>query len=106
MAFKHKWLTEASLEFERTLDYVRREFGTRTVKKVYSEVADNIKVLKTFPKAGMHYKDLFYKGKEVRILHMKKSSIIYCYDEETLFILVFWNNRSDDAVIADILSAR
>ena len=62
MALKHKWLTEASLEFERTLDYVRREFGMRTVKKVYSEVSDNIKVLKTFPNAGLHYKDLFYKG--------------------------------------------
>ena len=35
---------------------------------------------------------------------MKRSSIIYCHDEETLYILAFWNNRCDDSIIVDILS--
>ncbi len=106
MVLKHKWLKEASLEFESALEYVHREFGEHSVQKVYSEVSDCIKVLKTFPDAGLRYKDLSYKGKEVRIFHMKRSSVIYCHDEQTLFILAFWNNYNDDTIIADVLSGR
>ena len=45
-------------------------------------------------------------GHEVRISHMKKSSIIYCHDEETVYILAFWNNRRDDSKMADTISLR
>ena len=106
MALSHKWIKEAQQEFESTLDYVLCEFGEQSVRKVYTEVSSRIKLLQTHPNAGMRYRDLSYRGNEVRISHMKKSSIIYCYDDETLYILAFWNNRSDDSVIADILSAR
>ena len=106
MALKHKWLKEASLELEETLTYLRSEFGEQSVKKVYSDVEARIRVLQIFPDAGLHYKGLWYKGHKVRILHMKKSSIVYCHDVETLFILAFWNNRSDDSAISDLLSKR
>lgn len=106
MVLRHEWLSEARAEFEATLDYVRQEFGNRIVENVYSDVLSWIRVLQTFPDAGQRYKDLLYKGCEVRILHMEKSSIIYCHDEETLYILAFWNNRRDDSVIADILTTR
>ena len=104
MALKHKWLREASLEFEETLTYLHREFGEPSVEKVYSDVEARIRLLQIFPNAGLHYKGLSYKGYKVRILHMKKSSIVYCHDNSTLFILAFWNNRSDDSAIADLLA--
>lgn len=106
MALRHKWLKEAQQELESTLDYVFREFGERTVHKVYSNVSSRINLLQANPNAGLRYRDLSYMGNEVRISHMKRISIIYCYDEDTLYILAFWNNRSDDTFIADILSAR
>ena len=106
MALRHKWIKEARQEFESTLDYVLHEFGVQSLQKVYSEVSRHIKLLQDFPNAGMRYRNLSYKGNDVRILHMKRSSIIYCYDEETLYILAFWNNRCDDSITVDILSTR
>lgn len=106
MALRHKWIKEAQEEFESTLDYVLHEFGKQSVQKVYSEVSARINLLQANPNAGMRYRNLLYKGNEVRIFHMKRSSIIYCYDEETLYILAFWNNRRDDSLVASILTAR
>jgi plasmid stabilization system protein ParE len=106
MALKHKWLKEANLELVSTLDYVESNFGERVVKKVYSDIFARIKQLQSFPNSGILYKDISYKGNEVRISHMKRSSIIYCYDDETLFILAFWNNLCDDSIIEYLLSSR
>lgn len=106
MALKHKWLKEANLELVSTLDYVESNFGERVVQKVYSDISACINQLQAFPNSGIRYKDLSYKGNDVRILHMKRSSIIYCHDDETLFILAFWNNLCDDSIIEDLLSSR
>lgn len=37
---------------------------------------------------------------------MRKSSIIYCHDDKTIFILAFWNNRNDDTSATDLLAKR
>lgn len=106
MALRHRWHSRAEIELNETLAYVFREFGERSAEKVYVEVEKRVKQLCIFPDSGLRYKDLYYNGKEVRILHMRKSSIIYCHDTETLFILAFWNNRNDDTAIASSLSER
>ena len=106
MALKQKWLVEARLELEATLEYVQREFGQRIVDMVYSDVVTRICLLQEYPDLGQRYKDLVYRGHEVRILHMKKSSIIYCHDEEILYILTFWNNSRDDSLLGDIIAVR
>ena len=106
MALKHKWLKEANQELVSTLDYIESNFGERVVQKVYSDISARIKQLQAFPNSGMRYKDLSYKGNEVRISHMKRSSIIYCHDVETLYILAFWNNRCDDSIIDSLLTSR
>lgn len=106
MALKHRWHREAETEFAETLDYVFREFGAKSAEKVYVEVGQRVRQLCTFPDSGLRYKDLYYNGSEVRILHMRKSSIIYCHNEETVFVLAFWNNRTDDALISTMLSER
>ena len=76
MALKHKWLKEANQELLGTLDYIQTYFGEQTVQKVYSEVSARIRQLQTFPDSGLRYKDLSFKGNDVRISHMKRSSII------------------------------
>ena len=75
MALKHKWLDEAQTELDETIDYVFREFGERVAESVYAEVKACVYRLTEFPKLGLRYKDLSYQGNEVRILHMRKSSI-------------------------------
>ena len=106
MALRHQWLSSAENELNETLAYVFREFGERSAEKVYIEAEKRVKQLCIFPDSGLRYKDLYYEGKEVRILHMRKSSIIYCHDDQILYILAFWNNRYDDTSAADLLSER
>ena len=106
MALRHKWLKEAQTELDETIEYVFREFGERVAERVYAEVKACVYRLTEFPDLGLRYKDLFYHENEVRILHMRKSSIIYCHDNETLFILSFWNNRRDDSKIEELLAER
>lgn len=106
MALRHQWLSQAETELNETLSYVFREFGKRSAEKVYMEVVERVGWLCSFPDLGVRYKDLYYKGKEVRILHMRKSSIVYCHDDEKLFVLAFWNNRNDNTVITGLLSNR
>lgn len=106
MALKHQWHDQARIELDETMAYVFREFGERTAETVYVEVEKRVRQLCAFPDSGMRYKDLFYNDKEVRILHMRKSSIIYCHDDVTVFILAFWNNRNDDTNATGMLSER
>ena len=106
MALKHRWHSRAETELNETLSYVFSEFGEKSAEKVYVEVEKRVKQLCIFPDSGLRYKDLYYNGKEVRILHMRKSSIIYCHDTETLFVLAFWNNRNDDTNSEMLLSER
>ena len=88
------------------MDYVQSMFGYNAVENAYSQITDCIRMLETFPDAGMHYRNLLYKGFEVRIFHMKKNSIIYCHDDEILYILAFWNNMRDDSIVVDLLAER
>lgn len=101
MALKHKWLEKAQADFYDTLEFVFSEFGENTAERVYAEVTDMVKLLCVFPEAGTRYKDLIFQGNEVRIFHLKKSSIVYCHDDKILYVIAFWNNRSADAAIPD-----
>ena len=104
MALVSRWHKRASAEFEETLQYVNGEFGTRVAERLYDEVSARIVQLCQFPDLGLPYKDLFYQGYQVRILHMRRSSIIYCHDSLTLFILSFWNNRRNPEDLLTLLS--
>lgn len=106
MALRHLWHSQARMELNETLAYVFREFGAKSAEKVFDEVKKRVRQLCAFPDSGMRYKDLFYDDKEVKILHMRKSSIIYCHNDKMLYILAFWNNRSDDTIVTGLLSER
>lgn len=106
MALKQRWHSRARMELDDTLDYVFREFGEKSAEKVFVEVVKRVEQLCAFPDSGMRYKDLFYNDKEVRIPHMRKSSIIYCHDDVTVYILAFWNNRNNDTNASSVLSER
>ena len=93
MALRHKWLDEAQTELGETIEYVFREFWERAVEGVYAEVKACVYRLTEFPNLGLRYKDLSYHGNEVRIFHMRKSSIIYCHDNEKEQLLMYYANQ-------------
>ena len=99
MALKHSWHYSAKADFDDTLMFIFLKFGENSAKKVFTKVLERIKMLCVFPEAGLRYKDVSYHGNEVRIFHMRKSSIVYCHDNSTLYILAFWNNRGIENTI-------
>ena len=101
MALKQKWLSKARADFNDTLSYILEEFGKSSSEKFFFNVSETIDMLRVFPEAGPKYEDLYYHGKEVRVFHIKRSSIIYCHDDKTLFILAFWNNSSAEIMVME-----
>ena len=106
MALRHKWHNDAWAEFEETLHYVYCEFGVHTAERVYAEALSRVRQLCLFPDSGIEYEDLYYEGSKVRILHMEKSSLIYCHDENEVIIIAFWNNRRNPRDLSDIVESR
>ncbi|MBO6025883.1 MAG: type II toxin-antitoxin system RelE/ParE family toxin [Bacteroidales bacterium] len=96
MALKHKWHNNAQIDFDDTLAYIFREFGEKSAENFLSEVSDLVDMLCFFPEAGLRYKDLIFRGNEVRIFHMRKSSIVYYHDDKALYVIAFWNNRNGE----------
>ena len=101
MALKHKWHRQAQDDFDKTLAYILNEFGEKAAENFFSKVTERVEILCYFPQAGPHYQDLFFHGNEVRIFRMEKTSIVYCYDDKTLHIIAFWNNRSAGSLLID-----
>ena len=101
MALKHSWHIQAQTDFNDTLAYIFREFGEKSAEKYFFDVLERIDMLCVFPEAGLRYKDLIFLGNEVRIFHMRKTSIVYCHDDTTLYVIAFWNNRSADKTLPE-----
>ena len=106
MALRHVWHRQAWGELEDTVAYIQDAFGKGTAERVFNEVVARVRQLCLFPKSGIRYKDLYHESNEVRILHMRKASIIFCYDDETLFILAYWNNRRSPNELIELLAVR
>ena len=106
MVLRHIWHRQAWVEFEDTVTYIHDAFGKGTAERVFNDVVARVRQLCLFPKSGLRYKDLYHRGNEVRILHMRKASNIYCYDEGTLYILSYWVNRRNPDGLIELLAAR
>ena len=51
----------------------------------------------------MRHEDLDYHGYEMRMLHVKRVSVVYAIISQTVQILYVWNNRQDPKRIAKVL---
>ena len=59
--------------------------------------------LQTFPKIGIRFEDLDYHGYEMRMLHVKKVTIVYAIVNNTVEILYVWNNQQDPIRLGKVL---
>ncbi len=55
------------------------------------------------PRIGVRHEDLDYHGYEMRMLHVKKVSIVYAIIGQTVQILYVWNNLQDPKRLAKVL---
>lgn len=103
MIYNIEWLDDARTSLDAEMEYVYVEFGLAALVKVHSDLLDRASQLQTFPRIGIRCRDLDYRGYEMRILHVKKISVIYAIVGDTIRILYIWNNRQDPRQLAKVL---
>lgn len=107
MAYKYRWLTEAIDDMSNEIDYVAKEFGLRTAKRVESRVHERVLQLCQFPYSGVRYEeDVFYNGHEVRVLHIRQISLIYSIDNEMITLIAVWNNYQNPDRLNEVINSR
>ena len=90
MVRKVKWLTRADLKFAEILSYLLDEWGQATSKEFYEKTMHTIDLLMLFPEMGI------VENKDKRIhsfLIVSQIRVFYRFDQNTLFILNFFDTR-------------
>jgi hypothetical protein len=54
----------------------------------------------------VRYEGLYYKESEVRALHIRQISIIYCLDDEVITLIAVWNNYQNPDRLLEIVDNR
>lgn len=103
MVYKIKWLEEARQSLDAEMEYVYAEFGRHTLEKAYHDLMERVFQLETFPRIGIRCEDLDYHGYEMRMLHVKKVTIVYAIVNNTIEILYVWNNQQDPNRLGKVL---
>ena len=103
MLYNIEWLDEARSSLDAEMEYVFVEFGRNTLTKVYNNLMERVSQLQIFPRIGIRCEDLDYRGYEMRMLHIKKVSVVYAITENTVKILYVWNNQQDPERLAEML---
>ena len=106
MAYRYRWLDQALDDLGEEIGYVRNKFGENAARKAESKIRARVEQLCLFPNVGVLYEDLLYNGNEVRILHLSQVSVIYSFHNELITLIAIWNNRRDDAKLADVIESR
>ena len=106
MVYEIKWIAEARESLNLEMDYVFVEFGRQALDKAYNTLMERVEQLRIFPRLGVRCGDLDYRGYEIRMLHVKKVSVVYTIIENSVQILYVWNNQRDSGRMAEILGLR
>lgn len=103
MVYNIEWLDEARSSLDAEMEYVFAEFGRNTLSKVYNNLMERVSQLQIFPRIGVRRDDLDYRGYEIRMLHVKKVSVVYAITDQTIKILYIWNNQQDPERLGEVL---
>jgi plasmid stabilization system protein ParE len=103
MLYNIEWLDDARTSLDAEMEYVYAEFGLAALRKFYGDLLERVSQLQVFPRIGIRCRNLDYRGYEMRILHVKKISVVYSIVGDTILILYIWNNRQDPEQLAKVL---
>lgn len=107
MAYKYRWLSEALDDMSKEIDYVVKEFGLKTARKVENCVHERVLQLCQFPYSGERYEeDVLYNDHEVRVLHIRQISLVYSFDNEVVTLIAVWNNYQNPERLNEVISSR
>ncbi len=107
MAYKYRWLSQALDDMAQEIEYVRDEFGLRAAQRTEAKVRKGVNQLCQFPYSGVRYEeDVFYKGQEVRVLHLRQISVIYSVEDKMITLIAIWNNYQNPNRLNEIIQTR
>lgn len=106
MVYNIEWLDEARQSLDAEMEYVFTQFGQKALSKAYNDLMERVSQLGIFPRIGIRYKDLDYCGYEMRMLHVKKVSVVYAIVGQTIRILYVWNNQQNPERLLEVLGIK
>ena len=106
MAYKYRWLEPALDDLSQETRYVLSEFGLTAARKAEANVREGVERLRSFPYIGVRFEGLTYAGCEVRLLHIRQISIVYCLQDDTITLISVWNNRRNNKNMKAMLKSR
>ena len=107
MAYKYRWLAQALDDMAQEIENVSKEFGLRAARKTEFRVREGVRQLCRFPFSGVRYEDdVLYNSHEVRVLHLKQISVIYCVEDETITLIAIWNNYQNPEKLNEVIKSR
>ena len=89
MLYNIEWLDDARTSLDAEMEY--------------GDLLERVSQLQVFPRIGIRCRNLDYRGYEMRILHVKKISVVYSIVGDTIRILYIWNNRQNPEQLAKVL---
>lgn len=87
------WHPEALEELNNTILYIKDNYGLVVASKVLDEIENDVNQLESFPKLWPI--EFQKKETEYRVLYSKYNRIVYFTTNDSIEIVVFWNNRKD-----------
>lgn len=96
-----RWSRDSRDDLAAVILEVRKNFGSRTAKKVIARFREAERIIADNPYIGTADAD----NPPFRVLHSKHSRIFYVVEED-IYIVAVWDNRQDDIRIAPMLKRR
>lgn len=96
-----RWSRESRDDLAAVILEVRKNFGSRTAKKIVARFREAERIIADNPYIGTADAD----NPPFRVLHSKHSRMFYVVEED-IHIVAVWDNRQDDIRIAPMLKRR
>ncbi len=92
MELKIRWTKRASSSFDKTVEYIEKEWGDRSAKKFIKKVNRLLIILKKQPDIGK----LEIEDKGIRaFVFSRQNTVFYRIKSDKLILLKFFDNRQD-----------
>lgn len=90
------WAEEAFRIWQDTIDYIVKEFGVLAAEKFHKKTEEWLNLLSSSPLAGKTEPLLNNRSRTYRsIVITKQNKLIYFIENETIFIVDFWDTRRE-----------
>ncbi len=84
------WQEGATVNFEKTMEYLVEDWGKKVAQEFYTEVHENINLINQFPQIG---KATSKRSNKYKRVIRRRTSIIYQLTDDTIYITDIWDNR-------------